>query len=166
MTWLPVPGWEGYYEASSLGEVRSVDRTIPYRRGTRLLIGRTLRPSCNPKGYRIVVLARDGKRVAYPVHRIIAEAFLGPLPAGLQTCHNDGDKSNNAATNLRYDTPSANELDKVRHGQHANANKTHCPQGHAFTAANTYYRKGYGRKCRACHREQKRAYDARQRSAA
>lgn len=137
-----VVGWEGFYSVTDDGRVFS------HR------AGRFLRPGTNPKGYRIAVLARDGERVAYPVHRLVAEAFLGPLPHGFHTCHIDGDKGNNAATNLRYDTPSANELDKVRQGRNPNVNKTHCPQGHEYTPENTYNQAGRsGRKCKTCHRE-------------
>lgn len=155
-TWLPVPGWTGFYDVSDAGQVRSVARVIAHRKGVARISERILRPGINPKGYRIV--ARDGKRFAYPVHRLVAEAFLGPLPLGLQTCHNDGDNTNNAAANLRYDTPSANELDKVAHGHNPNAAKTHCPQGHAYTEDNTMHQSGRnGRKCRACHVARRRA---------
>ncbi len=136
-TWRPVPGWTGFYDVSDAGQVRSVARVIPHR---------------------IAVLARDGKRFAWAVHRLVAETFLGPLPLGLQTCHNDGDNANNAAANLRYDTPSANELDKVAHGHNRNAAKTHCPQGHAYTEDNTMHQASRnGRKCRACHAARNRA---------
>lgn len=160
-TWRPIPGWTGLYEASSDGQIRSLDRlTINGRR----VKGRTLKSFPQPKGYQIVVLARDGGRFAFALHRLIAETFLGPKPDGMVTCHNDGDKNNNAAANLRYDTTSANELDKVAHGANTNSNKTHCPQGHPYDEVNTHHRPNQGRKCRTCHREAKRAYDARKRA--
>lgn len=139
-TWIPVAGWEDLYEVSDAGEVR------------RISTGRILRPSPNPKGYLIAVLSGHGRRWGVPVHRLVAEAFIGPLPQGMHTCHSDGDNQNNAAANLRYDTRSENELDKVRHGRNANSNKSHCPQGHAYTADNLVGGTN-GRKCRTCHRE-------------
>lgn len=71
------------------------------------------------------------------IHRLVANSFLGPRPAGLDTLHIDGDKTNNAVTNLRYGTRSENELDKVRHGTHHHSAKTHCKSGHEFTPENT-----------------------------
>jgi hypothetical protein len=68
------------------------------------------------KGYRSVNLTADGKRVKRAVQRLVAEAFIGPRPAGCVVRHRDGDNSHNAATNLRYGTPTENEADKREHG--------------------------------------------------
>lgn len=166
-TWRPIPGWHGFYEASDTGLIRSLPRTVRHSiGGTRHVQERILKPSQNQKGYRIVVLARDGKRYAYPVHRLVAETFLGPLPEGWHTCHIDGDNQNNHVTNLRYATPSENNRDVVRHGRNHNANKTHCPQGHPYSPENTQVtRGGRGRKCLTCHRERTRRRRAAQRAA-
>lgn len=164
-TWKPIPGWHGYYEASDTGLIRSIERTVRNSRGVRTIKPRILRPSANGKDYRIVVLSREGKRHAYPVHRLVAETFLGPLPDGWHTCHVDGDNQNNAVANLRYQTPTENNLDVVRHGRHVNANKTHCPQGHPYDEANTMRERGGGRKCLTCHRERSRRRRAAQRAA-
>lgn len=159
-TWRPVSGWHGFYEVSDEGQVRSVDR-ISFGKKHR---GRILRPSSTPKGYKIAVLSGHGERRSYPVHRLVAESFLGPLPEGMHTMHLDGDNTNNRVSNLRYGTASENELDKVRHGRNPNANKTHCPQGHPYDAGNTFLGSKGDRRCRTCHREKKRAYDARRRA--
>lgn len=50
------------------------------------------------------------------VHRLVLEAFVGPCPPGMECCHNDGDPSNNALANLRWDTSASNNADKIRHG--------------------------------------------------
>jgi hypothetical protein len=50
------------------------------------------------------------------VHELVLRVFVGPRPAGLQGCHNDGDKLNNSLTNLRWDTRESNALDKRTHG--------------------------------------------------
>jgi hypothetical protein len=50
------------------------------------------------------------------VHLLVLETFAGRRPLGMQACHNDGNSHNNALQNLRWDTPSANHLDKIRHG--------------------------------------------------
>lgn len=156
--WRPVPGWCDLYEVSNHGRVRSLDRVSSGTRATRRIKGRILRPGTTPKGYAIVILCRDSQRLAYTVHGLVAAAFLGPRPSGMHVCHGDDDPQNNHLTNLRYDTPSNNNLDVVNHGRHPNAVKTHCPQGHLYDAANTIWeRNATQRKCRACHRDRTRA---------
>lgn len=68
------------------------------------------------KGYRSVSLWRDGKSHRRATQRLVAEAFIGPRPAGCVVRHRDGDNAHNAATNLRYGTPTENEADKREHG--------------------------------------------------
>lgn len=104
------PGFPGYF-ASEDGRVFSVR---PWRGSTE---PRELAGGVNARGYRQVILCVDGVRTVREVHAIIAATFHGPRPAGLDTRHLDGDKTNNAASNLRYGTRSENELDKVRHRQ-------------------------------------------------
>ncbi|HEY1174793.1 MAG TPA: HNH endonuclease signature motif containing protein [Phytomonospora sp.] len=93
-------------------------------------------------------------KVTRHVHALVARAFLGPAPEGLEVRHLDGDKAHNGVENLAYGTRSENVLDRVRHGTHHEANKTHCPKGHPYSPENTYYRPdrrpGTGRMCRVC----------------
>lgn len=100
------------YEVSSLGRVRSW-HVRGSRSGGRTETPVTLSLLDNGSGYMQVSLGRDKKRY---VHDLVAKAFIGPKPEGVETCHNDGDKSNNRADNIRYDTPSENQRDMVRHG--------------------------------------------------
>lgn len=51
------------------------------------------------------------------VHRLVLEAFVGPCPEGMEACHADGNRTNNALSNLRWDTPKANAADRERHGK-------------------------------------------------
>lgn len=67
-------------------------------------------------GYPAVILSRDGRPSTRLVHRLVMEAFVGPRPPGLVCCHNDGNPANNHLSNLRYDTPSANQRDRALHG--------------------------------------------------
>lgn len=121
---------------------------------------RILQSAIDDKGRPCLVLYRgDGTKANCRVHQLIALTFLGPCPPGLEVCHNDGNPANNHIGNLRYDTQSENELDKVRHGTHPEANRTHCDSGHEFTEQNSMWRYGKGgkangkkyRKCKACH---------------
>jgi hypothetical protein len=119
-TWKPVVGFEGHYEVSDQGNVRSLDQVVAHwRGGTRLRRGKYLKPGATggSGAYLFVVLMNDGKtRSNRCVHRLVLEAFVGPRPEGMQACHNDGDPHNNALSNLRWDTPTANNADKKAHG--------------------------------------------------
>lgn len=149
--WATIDGFPDY-QASDRGRVRSLARTITRSDGAPLDIhARILAAHPNGRGYLKVTLYRDGEQHTRPVHGLVAAAFHGPRPEGLEVRHLDGDKLNNRADNLAYGTRSDNARDAVRHGTHRNARKTRCPAGHDYDAANTYRRRG-GRACRECHR--------------
>lgn len=158
--WRPAYGWEGLYEVSNLGRVRSLERVVAYiRRGKPCEAKRrskVLRPRPTKQGYIMVALYRDLDRQDVAVHRLVAEAFHGPRPEGMAICHGNDIKTDNRPENLRFDTWSENQLDRVRNGIHPNANKTHCVNGHEFTPENTYVHRGRSRHCRSCARERVR----------
>ena len=113
-TWKPVVGFENLYEVSDLGRVRSVDRFIPGRWKTgQNRKGRVLSLESHYGGYKQVQLCREGTITRKLVHRLVLEAFVGPCPLGLEACHDDDDPANNRLTNLRWDTRSANNRDKL-----------------------------------------------------
>ena len=153
--WLPVVGYEGYYEVSDLGNVRSLPRTIRISDGFRRLRGRVLRPGINPKtGRRVVVLRGGGPRQTHTIYPLVLEAFVGPRPPGMEACHNNGDHTDDRLINLRWGTSSANTYDSVRHGTHNNARKTHCKRGHLLAEPNlvlSVLAEGR-RSCLACHK--------------
>ena len=161
--WLPVNGYEGIYEVSSHGRIRSLDRTITRSDGqVRRLKGKILSAGISQGGgYPLVSLYTQGKNQMRYVHSLVAESFIGPRPEGMEVCHNDGDPTNSHLDNLRYGTSSDNELDKVRHGTHYNAAKTHCPLGHELFVENMppSIAKLGRRQCRACARARARVHD-------
>lgn len=112
LEWRDIPSRPGY-QASSDGRIRSVDRVKRTSNGqTRRYRGKMLAPaSSNQLGHKKV---RVCGRTEY-VHRLVAEAFFGPCPEGMQVAHNDGNVENNHARNLRYATPKENSADKRRH---------------------------------------------------
>lgn len=153
--WLPVVGYEGFYEVSDLGRVRSLPRLIVCRNGhTRNWPGKVLSPYISPKdGYQRTPLSVNGVKTGpLLVHRLVAEAFLGECPEGQEVRHLDGDPGNNVLTNLVYGTHAENMQDMLRHGTHHWTNVTHCPQGHAYSDDNTLV-SGGRRYCRQCWRK-------------
>lgn len=148
--WLPVVGFEGIYEVSDLGRVRSLRRKVWQPRGAgfwRTQESRILKPSV-ARGYLRVTLRDSGVVSSQAVHRLVLTAFVGPCPSGMEACHFDDDPTNNQLSNLRWDTPSANHRDRTRNGRNPNALKTHCPHGHSL--ADAYRNPDGSRKCRAC----------------
>lgn len=105
--WLPVVGHEGLYEVSDLGRVRSLPR--------RTTAGRIMRPGLAGP-YLRVQLHKDGAPTSLRVHRLVAEAFLGPLPPGQHTRHGPGGRLDNRLANLTYGTPAQNIGDQARDG--------------------------------------------------
>ncbi len=95
--WRDVLGFEGSYQVSSTGLVRSV------KRGRK-----NLAPSHSKSGYLQVNLYRDGQPQHFYVHRLVAAAFLGPIPWWAVVNHKDGNKRNNRADNLEFMTLEQN----------------------------------------------------------
>jgi hypothetical protein len=110
--WRPVVGHVGY-DVSSLVRVRSWRRPgkAPGLSGEPHML--KLTPGVQGK-YQIVTLAEP--RMKRYVHHLVAEAFIGPRPAGRDIAHWDNDGHNNAVSNLRYATYVENMADKIRHG--------------------------------------------------
>ena len=108
--WKVIKGWP-MYEVSSLGRVRSWKNARWGRSSTPKL----LRPG-KVDGYPIITLHANGKQTSRRISHLVAEAFIGARPNGLQVCHEDNNRANNNFRNLRYDTPKGNCADKVRHG--------------------------------------------------
>lgn len=123
MNWKTISGYEGYYEVSDAGIVRSIDRIIPdAQTGTKHIRGRIMKLTENKNkdrggsGYYVVNLRKHHTSCVVPVHRLVAEAFL-PNDLNLPTVnHKDGNKHNNNVSNLEWATYSENNLHALTHG--------------------------------------------------
>lgn len=114
--WRPVSGYEGRYEVSINGDVRSLERQKKNRGGTQRIPLRDMKQRYNHKGYKVVHLSKDGTNAWVLVHRIVALAFV-PNPHGKpQVNHIDGNKTNNSASNLEWVTNSENMRHAVANG--------------------------------------------------
>lgn len=116
--WRDVVGWEGWYQISDRGNLRSVDRQIVRSNGwPQSFRGRSMSPAPSFGGYLGYVLRRKGKWKRLYIHTMVLEAFDGPRPTPKhQARHLDGNNRNNAAENLAWGTKVENEADKLRHG--------------------------------------------------
>lgn len=110
MEWRPIPGYEPYYEVSDEGQVRRIGKS----RGSQ--VGRILNQTDHKQGYKAISLNAAGVPRTFLVHRLVAMAFLGPIPDTLDVNHIDGDKKNNAVANLEYMTRQQNLAHAVRIG--------------------------------------------------
>lgn len=119
--WRDVVGWEGLYQVSSLGRVRSLPRMARGRGGCLVERGGNIRktPKSNKLGHRNVMLCSGGVNKTILVHILVCEAFHGPRPSEeYEVAHWDGDGGNNHKGNLRWATRKENADDRGRHGRH------------------------------------------------
>ncbi len=105
MEWRSVIGFHGQYEVSDSGVIRRVGN------GRGSVSGRVLTQSDHAQGYKVVSLWVSNKSSTQLAHRVIAAAFLGKCPEGYDVNHKDGNKHNNAVSNLEYVTRAQN----IRH---------------------------------------------------
>ena len=123
--WLPIPGFGGAYEASDLGRIRSVDRTIDNGRGTtRFARGQVLALHGSP--YLRAALCVEGRMTIRTAHSLVAETFIGPAPGPVgrgqdewQVNHKNSVKTDNRPANLEWTTGEANMAHAVDHALHA-----------------------------------------------
>jgi hypothetical protein len=129
-----MPGFPGY-RAGSDGSVWTAWRRGPAGKGAgqgkrRFLIGngwRRISPKLSANEYPRISFSRVGQRgLVWPVHRAILLAFVGPKPAALVCRHRDGNKHNNALSNLSYGTQKENVEDAIRHGTLTHGEKHPC----------------------------------------
>lgn len=156
-TWRAILGYEGLYEVSNQGRVRSLERKVARGNGFLTVRGGLMRPSANKLDGRLKVeLSLHGRIKSHKVHRLVAIAFLPHPedPRKINVLHRNGDHLDNQVDNLYWGTQSENMHDKSRHGKHPQRQRTHCPQGHPYDELNTRWYRGM-RYCRACPRERK-----------
>jgi DNA-binding transcriptional regulator YiaG len=113
--WRDVPGFEGLYQASNTGKIRSYDRLVTEKGGkVRLHRGCTLYQGRAASGYPSVNLYVGGQRTTTTVHRLVMATFIGPCPDNHEVNHCDGNKCNNNLENLEYVTHSRNQQHSIR----------------------------------------------------
>lgn len=130
--WRDIPGYEGYYQASDAGRVRSLHRAFArdpndLKEKAALDAHAATAPRLQKKilslvvgyaGRLNVVLCKHSKTRKFQVHRLVLLAFVGPCPEGMECRHLDGDHTNNRLSNLCWGTREENAQDRIRHGTH------------------------------------------------
>lgn len=159
--WLPVMGYEGIYEISDLGRIRSLDRVVVDDMVAGLRIrrfrGRMLKPypvGALREGVRPYLgfrLCREGTVTPVKIQTLVAEAFIGPRPDGLVIRHKNDDGRDNRAVNLEYGTYTDNMIDALRNG--GRKLKVRCKWGHLRTVENV----NKNGNCKTCARSRPKA---------
>ena len=121
MKWLDVVGYEGLYQVSDTGLVRSLDRRCASGYGSTRRVPGNLLTGFPASGYIQVTLYNGGVRKKLLVHRLVLLTFRGPCPEGMEGCHGDGNTENNRLGNLRWDTKRGNWADRRNNGLGAQA---------------------------------------------
>lgn len=154
--WLPVIGWEGAYEVSDFGRVRTQARIAIRSNGVPIPVKAKIRALVwsgpKHKQYLSIELRCNGRTARRRVHHLVLEAFVGLRPTGTRGLHWDDDEANNRLDNLRWGTQSDNLHDQVRNGIHPMAKKTECKRGHDLMNPENVYRmpSSNRRQCRLC----------------
>lgn len=116
--WKDINGYEGQYEISNLGEVKTLTRQVKGKAGLRTLRERLLKLQVDKQGYICVQLSNDCFMKMHKVHRLVATAFI-PNPYNKKTVnHKDGNKANNHFQNLEWNTQLENNLHAIKIGLH------------------------------------------------
>ena len=114
--WRPVVGYEGLYNISNYGRVWSVRRWRRNHSKWQEIGGHLLQPGSNNNGRDTVSLWKNSEGHTFLIHQLVARAFIGKCPRGMEVSHKDGDLHHNHADNLLYETRAENNRRKIGHG--------------------------------------------------
>lgn len=114
--WKDIINYEGYYQISNFGNIRSLDRKIRFNKGYSIKKGKMLKPILNKKGYYKVSLSKNQKEKRFFIHRLVAIHFIENPLSKEQVNHKDGNKKNNRVDNLEWCTNLENQRHAIKNG--------------------------------------------------
>lgn len=120
--WKPVNGYEGYYEVSNNGDIRSVDRIVGGN-GAHSINGVFMKPQVGAGGYLTVCLSKNGKSKPHKIHRIVASAFIDNPDNKPMIDHINTDRTDNRIENLRWVTALENSRNPLSIKHHVSPSK-------------------------------------------
>ena len=106
--WKQIQGYEGYYEISNLGNIRSIERTVDHNGRKVKRKGKMIKPNLNRNGYLTARLCKNGKSTAYLIHRLVAIHFIDNPNNKPVVNHKDFNRQNNNSENLEWTTQKEN----------------------------------------------------------
>lgn len=113
--WKDIPTYEGLYQVSNLGRVRSLDHQVKcHHNSTRIVKGTIKKPQLNRRGYSTITLSKESKFHTYTYHQLVAWAFMPKFKKGDELNHINGIKTDNRLENLELTTSSHNQLHAIR----------------------------------------------------
>lgn len=128
--WKPIRQYDGYYEVSDCGNVRSVDRYVQRSDGVwQFRRGKRHRVFEDRDGYVHTKLCKDGTSMVYSVHRLVYEAFVGDIPEGYDVDHVDNNRENNHLSNLTVMSHTDNVKKSILLGRHVCTRGTYNGEG-------------------------------------
>lgn len=114
--WKDIKGYEGLYQVSNLGRVKSLERQVWNRFQMINKPEKILKPRKNSKGYISYILYKNGVGKSYRAHRLTLTTFVKNVQNKPMVNHKDGQKDNNHLSNLEYNTNSENIIHALEHG--------------------------------------------------
>jgi len=115
--WKDIPGYEGFYQISNLGKVRSLNRYVKSKNNSiKLLKSKRMTISIYDVGYEYICLSKKGKRIKHKIHRLVALAFIPNPNNKPEVNHINGIKHDNNYLNLEWATSSENQQHAYRTG--------------------------------------------------
>ena len=118
--WKDIEGYEGLYQVSNFGNIKSLPRIRHNGKGTYIQKEKLLKQTFTSTGYKKVELCKDGKRKGFKVHRLVAIAFIPNPDNKPEVNHIDGNKINNNIDNLEWVTSSENTIHAYETGLNPN----------------------------------------------
>lgn len=138
--WVPIRGYEGSYEVSNYGNVRSLSRVVEYKHGGkgRFWPSKIIKQWMPKNGYLTVTLKLENKGSNFMVHRLVGIHFIDNPNNGWQINHKDNNKLNNKVVNLEWVTQSENMAHAFKSGAHSGKGATHYKAKKITDGMNTF----------------------------